>query len=87
MPSKMPFFVLKDELVLKNVFYRYGLDPKKTLMIGDRLNTDIEFGLNGGIDTLCVLTGNTKSASFFLRVKRCSLLLYRYYYQRRVIIS
>lgn len=26
-------------------------------MIGDRLDTDIEFGLNGGIDTLCVLTG------------------------------
>lgn len=26
-------------------------------MIGDRLDTDIEFGMNGGIDTLCVLTG------------------------------
>lgn len=28
-------------------------------MIGDRLDTDIEFGMNGGIDTLCVLTGIT----------------------------
>ena len=36
---------------------RYQLDPKKTCMIGDRLDTDIEFGLNGNIDTLCVLTG------------------------------
>jgi 4-nitrophenyl phosphatase len=29
-------------------------------MIGDRLDTDIEFGLNGGIDTLCVLTGKLR---------------------------
>lgn len=27
-------------------------------MIGDNLDTDIRFGTNGGIDTLCVLTGN-----------------------------
>lgn len=26
-------------------------------MIGDRLNTDIEFGKNGGLSTLLVLTG------------------------------
>lgn len=42
---------------------RFGLDPKKTVMIGDRLNTDIEFGLNGGLDTLCVLTGNGRIES------------------------
>lgn len=28
-------------------------------MIGDNLNTDIKFGINGGIDTLCVLTGTS----------------------------
>ncbi|KAI9474154.1 MAG: HAD-like domain-containing protein [Benjaminiella poitrasii] len=43
--------------MLEAIFAEYGLDPKKTVMIGDRLNTDIEFGVNGGIDTLCVLTG------------------------------
>ena len=26
-------------------------------MVGDRLNTDIEFGKNGGLSTLLVLTG------------------------------
>lgn len=26
-------------------------------MIGDNLQTDIAFGRNGGIDSLCVLTG------------------------------
>jgi 4-nitrophenyl phosphatase len=28
-------------------------------MIGDNLDTDILFGINGKIDTLCVLTGNS----------------------------
>ncbi|KDN32893.1 hypothetical protein RSAG8_14019, partial [Rhizoctonia solani AG-8 WAC10335] len=31
----------------------------KTLMIGDRLDTDIQFGKNGGLDTLLVLSGVT----------------------------
>ncbi|KAI5951313.1 pho2 [Candida jiufengensis] len=31
--------------------------PSKGLMIGDRLNTDIQFGKNGGLDTMLVLTG------------------------------
>lgn len=26
-------------------------------MVGDRLDTDIKFGVNGGIDTLMTLTG------------------------------
>lgn len=44
--------------MLEAILAEYKIDPKKTVMIGDRLNTDIEFGLKGGIDTLCVLTGN-----------------------------
>ena len=38
---------------------RYNLEPSKTVMIGDRLDTDIDFGNQGGIETLCVLTGNS----------------------------
>ena len=30
-------------------------------MIGDRLDTDIQFGKNGGVSTLLVLTGGTSS--------------------------
>lgn len=36
------------------------LNPKRGLMIGDRLNTDMKFGRDGGLDTLLVLTGIEK---------------------------
>ena len=35
-------------------------------MIGDRLDTDIQFGKNGGLSTLLVLTGGPL-AFFFLK--------------------
>eukprot|EP00112_Aurelia_sp_Birch-Aquarium-sp1_P016745 Seg382.8 transcript_id=Seg382.8/GoldUCD/mRNA.D3Y31 product="Glycerol-3-phosphate phosphatase" protein_id=Seg382.8/GoldUCD/D3Y31 len=37
----------------------HNIDPAKTLMIGDRLNTDISFGNRAGMKTLAVLSGIT----------------------------
>ena len=38
------------------------LEPSECLMIGDRLDTDIEFGVRAGMDTLLVETGISKRA-------------------------
>ncbi|KAM9922542.1 hypothetical protein OXX59_005755 [Metschnikowia pulcherrima] len=35
-------------------------NPAKGIMVGDRLNTDMKFGRDGGLDTLLVLTGIEK---------------------------
>ena len=37
----------------------HGLNPTRTLMVGDRLDTDIRFGLDGGMSSALVLTGCT----------------------------
>lgn len=36
---------------------QFDLDPSRSLMIGDRLETDILFGSNCGLSTVLTLTG------------------------------
>lgn len=36
---------------------QFELDPESSLMVGDRLETDIVFGVNCGLSTVLTLTG------------------------------
>ncbi|KAJ1932065.1 hypothetical protein FBU59_006496 [Linderina macrospora] len=56
--QKTPMVMGKpNKPMLDCVMRKYDLDAARTCMIGDRLDTDVQFGISGGLATLCVLTG------------------------------
>ena len=60
-PSPIGFEMLKKEHNMDQV------NPMNFLMVGDNLNTDIEFANNNAIDSLLVLSGcTTKEKAFKL---------------------
>jgi 4-nitrophenyl phosphatase len=56
--GQVPVVVGKpNPLIVEIALDRMASGPKETLLIGDRLDTDILSGIAAGIDTLLVLTG------------------------------
>ena len=51
-----------ENFMLKNIAARFGLQPAQMCMVGDRLDTDVQFGKKGGLLTALVLSGVTSSA-------------------------
>jgi phosphoglycolate/pyridoxal phosphate phosphatase family enzyme len=49
-----PSAVLADFIIKE-----HGLDPARTMFVGDRLDTDIKFGKDGGMISVLVMTGVT----------------------------
>eukprot|EP00850_Spirogloea_muscicola_P016129 SM000129S26116 [mRNA] locus=s129:13814:15773:+ [translate_table: standard] len=48
-----------EQLLLEMIISEHKLDRSKTVMVGDRLDTDVLFGYRGGLTTLLVLSGVT----------------------------
>ncbi|KAG0364724.1 hypothetical protein BGZ54_007216 [Gamsiella multidivaricata] len=56
--KRQPLVMGKPNKPMLDCFFsNYHTDPERTCMVGDRLDTDIDFGRNGNIATLMVLTG------------------------------
>lgn len=50
-----------DQAMMDAVEGKFRFERKRACMVGDRLDTDIAFGIQGGLGgTLCVLTGVTR---------------------------
>lgn len=55
-----PYFVGKpNPLMMRSALRAIGAHSEETVMIGDRMDTDIIAGLESGLDTILVLTGVT----------------------------
>lgn len=56
--GREPVFIGKpDPTMIRLAWEQTGYGPAETLMVGDRLYTDIACGINAGTDTALVLTG------------------------------
>ncbi|KAK4686396.1 4-nitrophenyl phosphatase, partial [Tremellales sp. Uapishka_1] len=64
--KKDPIVIGKpNSTMMDTIIASHKFDPKRAIMIGDNLSTDIEFGINSGVRTLLVMGGVTKRELIF----------------------
>jgi NagD protein len=58
--GRAPFFVGKpNPLMMRNALNYLGVHSETTIMVGDRMDTDVIAGVESGMDTILVLSGVT----------------------------
>jgi NagD protein len=56
-----PYFVGKpNPMMFRSAMNRIEAHSETTMMVGDRMDTDVVAGIEAGLDTILVLTGSTK---------------------------
>jgi NagD protein len=61
--GRTPYFVGKpNPMMLRSALNRIEAHSENTVMVGDRMDTDIVAGIEAGLDTILVLTGSTRPA-------------------------
>ena len=74
--GKMPYFVGKpNPLMMRSALRAIGAHSESTLMIGDRMDTDVIAGLEAGLATILVMTGISTRATVDQYPFRPSLIL------------
>lgn len=59
--GKKPVYIGKPESVMVDIVReKFGYTKEETVVIGDRLYTDIATGVNAGVTSICVLSGEAE---------------------------
>lgn len=62
--GRSPYFVGKpNPMMFRSALNRISAHSENTVMIGDRMDTDIVAGIEAGLDTILVLSGSTKRSA------------------------
>lgn len=61
--NRRPVYIGKpDKFMIEYAVQMSGFTKEETVVVGDRLYTDIASGVNAGVDTVCVLSGESTMA-------------------------
>jgi NagD protein len=74
--ARRPYFIGKpNPLMMRSALRAIGAHSESTLMIGDRMDTDVVAGMEAGLQTILVLTGISTPASIEMFPYRPQLVL------------